>query len=144
MWELVHSQTQRTLFSFLLSYGGGDGVGRETIVHGVSSDLYNFTLLEDNSTIVSPDGKTYGDGTARDFRDAFVFAVPPGAYKSDPSVKWLMAMAADWIPPKDSPAWRTMSAAPDSRQSIPLSITTTTTTTSTPILCVTLYKPPKI
>jgi hypothetical protein len=97
-----------------LRYGGGNGVGRETIVHAVSDDLYNFTLLEDNATVVSPDGKTYGNGTARDFRDAFVFAVPPGAYKSDPSVKWMMAMAADWIPPKDSPAWEAVLAHPSS------------------------------
>lgn len=39
----------------------------------------------------------YLNGSVRDFRDAFVFAVPPGQYARDPSIKYLMAVAADHI-----------------------------------------------
>ena len=54
----VMSDDQGKYHAFWTAYGGGIGVGRETIVHAVSDDLYNFTLLEDNATVVSPDGKT--------------------------------------------------------------------------------------
>ena len=73
--------------AFYTAYGGAPSIGRENIIHAVSSDLIKFDLIEDNSTVVSPDGKLYGNGSSRDFRDSFVFQVPDGAYKTDPSVK---------------------------------------------------------
>ena len=42
-------------------YNGPPSVGRENIVHAVGTDIFNLTLLEDNSTVARPDGVSVGD-----------------------------------------------------------------------------------